>query len=228
MSFFVAPSEDGSYYLTGGGTAAIIALVVILLAVIAFMRRDKSKDKTSAFSVKQLVFCGAALALAFVTSYIILFRMPLGGNVTLCSMLFIVLIGYMYGPKIGITSGLALGLLIFMQDGGSYILDPLQACLDYIVAFAALGISGFFKDKKNGLLTGYLAAVIARGFFHALGGYIYWMDYMPEDFPASLKFVYPLIYNYSFLLAEAALTMIIISVPAVKKALTRVQVMAVS
>ena len=84
-----------------------------------------------------------------------------------------------------------------------------------------------FAKQKNGLLRGYIVAVLARGAFHALGGYLYWMDYMPDDFPKSLAAVYPIAYNYSFLLAEGLITIVIISIPAVQKALGRVKKIAV-
>lgn len=45
---------------------------------------------------------------------------------------------------------------------------------------------------------------------------------MPENFPQSLKALYPIIYNYSYLLAEGVLTVILISLPPVKKALQMV------
>ena len=77
-------------------------------------------------------------------------------------------------------------------------------------------------------MKGYIAAVLARGAFHALGGYLYWMDYMPDNFPQSLKSIYPIAYNYSFLLAEAVMTVIIISIPAVSGALNQVKKTAVS
>ena len=102
------------------------------------------------------------------------------------------------------------------------VLSLFQVCCDYVFAFAALGVAGFFGKKKNGLLIGYIVAVLARGFFHTLGGYLYWMDYMPENFPQSLKALYPIIYNYSYLLAEGVLTVILISLPPVKKALQTV------
>ena len=77
-------------------------------------------------------------------------------------------------------------------------------------------------------MKGYIAAVLARGAFHALGGYLYWMSYMPENFPQSLKSVYPIVYNYSFLLVEALITAAVISVPAVAAALNQVKRTAVS
>ena len=76
-------------------------------------------------------------------------------------------------------------------------------------------------------MKGYILAVFARGVFHSLGGYLYWMDYMPDDFPQSLKMLYPIIYNYSYLLVEAVITVIIISIPAVAGGLKRVKQTAV-
>ncbi len=235
-NFITYLEEDQAYALTGAGVAAIIALIVILLIIIAFLgsgkkraeEREAKAKKQSAFSAKRLSFSAVSIALAFVLSYVKVVDLPWGGSATLCSMLFIVLIGYWYGPKVGLIAGFVYGCLQFIQGGGSYILSPLQACLDYILAFTALGLSGFFsKDKKNGLLIGYIVAVVARGALHSLGGYLYWMDYMPEEFPASLAAVYPIVYNYAYILIEAVITIIIISLPPVKKALNKVGEMAI-
>ena len=92
-----------------------------------------------------------------------------------------------------------------------------------MLAFAALGLAGLFRGKKNSLLLGYLTAVLARGVFHSIGGYLYWMDYMPENFPQALRSLYPIIYNYSYLLAEAVVTVLVIKIPAVEQALERVR-----
>ena len=235
MSLFLN-KEDGYFTLTTGGVIAVIVIIAILVILTALLREKpvdteaEQKSTVSAkkgFSAKQLVFCAAALALGFATSFIKIVPMPWGGSITLCSMLFVTLIGYWYGPKIGITAGFAYGLLQFVQDGGSYILSPLQACLDYIVAFAALGLSGLFYKKSNGLLKGYLFAIFARGVFHTIGGYLYWMDYMPENFPSSLAAIYPIAYNYAYILAEGLITIVILSLPPVKGAMARVKKMAV-
>ena len=58
-------------------------------------------------------------------------------------------------------------------------------------------------------------------------GCLYWMEYMPENFPKSLTAVYPIVYNYSFILAEGIITLIIINIPAVKTALSRIRTVAV-
>ena len=45
-----------------------------------------------------------------------------------------------------------------------------QVCCDYILAFAALGVAGFFAKKKHGLLKGYTRQFWQEVRFHALGG----------------------------------------------------------
>nr|WP_303218821.1 energy-coupled thiamine transporter ThiT [uncultured Blautia sp.] len=220
MFNFMVTSDGG--LTTAGYAIAIIAGIVLFLAAIYFAGKHSEKQK---LTTRQLVFCAVAMALAFVTSYLKIFTLPWGGSVTLCSMLFIVLVANWYGIGTGITVGLAYGILQFIQE--PYVLSFFQVCCDYILAFAALGVAGFFAKQNHGLLKGYIAAVIARGAFHALGGYLYWMSYMPENFPKSLTAVYPIVYNYSYLVAEAIITVIVISIPAVAKALVQVKKAAI-
>ena len=216
MFNFMVTSDGG--LTTAGYAIAIIAGIVLFLAAIYFAGKHSEKHK---LTTRQLVFCAVAMALAFVTSYLKIFTLPWGGSVTLCSMLFIVLVANWYGVGTGITVGLAYGILQFIQE--PYVFSFFQVCCDYILAFATLGVAGFFAKQSHGLLKGYIVAVIARGAFHALGGYLYWMSYMPDNFPKSLTAIYPIVYNYSYLLAEGIITVIVISIPAVSKALTQVK-----
>ncbi len=221
MFQFLVNADGG--LTTAGYAVCIIAGIALFILALVFAGKRSDKRK---MSTKQLVFCAMAMALAFITSYIKVFSMPWGGSITLCSMLFIVLIANWYGVQTGILVGLAYGILQFIQE--PFVLSFFQVCCDYILAFAALGLAGLFASKSHGLVKGYIVAVLARGAFHAIGGYLYWMDYMPENFPQSLKSIYPIAYNYSFLLAEAAITIIIISIPAVASALGRVKKTALS
>lgn len=216
MFSFLVNAEGG--LKTAGYAVCIVIGVALFIAALVFAGKVSERKK---MGTKQLVFCAMALALAFITSYIKIFNMPWGGSVTLCSMLFIVLVGNWYGPKAGVLVGLVYGILQFIQE--PYVLSFFQVCCDYILAFAALGVAGFFAKSKNGLIKGYIVAVIARGAFHALGGYLYWMDYMPENFPKALSSLYPILYNYSYLLVEGVITVIIICIPAVAKGLNRVK-----
>ncbi|MDY4693216.1 MAG: energy-coupled thiamine transporter ThiT [Blautia sp.] len=204
---------------TVGYVVSVIAVVILIAIAAIFLSKNGGGRK---LTTQQLVTCAAALGLAYITSYIKLFKLPFGGSVTLFSMLFIVLIGYWYGARVGILTGLVYGIFQFLQE--PYVLSFFQVCCDYILAFGAMGVAGFFrKSKKYGLQKAYLAAIIARGAFHSLGGYLYWMSYMPDNFPKSLAALYPIIYNYSYILLEGVLTLIIISIPAVSKALNQIK-----
>ncbi len=197
-------TPDGG--LTALGYALCILAAVLLMAAALVIYQKESRKKK--MSTKQLVYCAAAMALSFVTSYIKVLEMPYGGSVTLFSMLFICLIGYWYGIGTGIMTGLAYGILQFLQE--PYVLSLFQVCCDYVLAFAGLGLAGVFSKSKNGLIKGYILGILVRGLFHTLGGYLYWMDYMPDNFPQSLAAVYPIVYNYAYILAEGVITVIVL------------------
>ncbi len=163
----------------------------------------------------------AAIALAMVTSMIKLFEMPLGGSVTLLSMLFLALIGYWYGPYAGIMTAAAYGLLQFAMEPIFYTLP--QMLTDYPLAFGALGLSGFFRRQKHGLLKGYIAGVLGRYFFSFLSGIIFFAAYAPDTMAAP---VYSLLYNGSYLGAEAVITLAVIALPPVANGLEQIKRMA--
>ena len=160
------------------------------------------------------------MALAIVTSEIKFARLPMGGSITLFSMLFIVLIGYWYGAKAGLLTGFAYGLLQFVLDPVFY--SPVQLLVDYPLAFGALGLSGFFGKKKHGLLIGYIAGVLGRYFFAVLSGIVFFGHYAPEGTPV---LVYSLSYNATYIVPEAVVTIILLAIPAVAGAMKRVKVM---
>ena len=114
-------------------------LVLSILAGLALADRGGKKG----FAAKQLAYCAMAVALAYVTSFIKVFKLPYGGSVTLLSMLFIVLVANWYGVKTGMLVGFAYGILQFLQE--PYFLTLFQVCCDYVLAFAALGLAGTYE-----------------------------------------------------------------------------------
>ncbi|MCR4791744.1 MAG: energy-coupled thiamine transporter ThiT [Lachnospiraceae bacterium] len=220
-------SEDGYFALNENGYAALVVVAILVMILVDVLRGRKPRETSAKrLPVTTVTFAGASIALAYVLSFIKIYHMPWGGSVTLLSMFFVAFVGYMFGPGVGFAAAFVYSILQFIQGGGSYMLSPFQVCCDYFLAFTALGASGFFKGKKNGLVIGYLVAVLLRGAFHSVGGYLYWMEYMPEDFPASLSAVYPILYNFAYLVPEAIVTVIVIMLPPVKKGLARVAEMA--
>lgn len=178
-------------------------------------------------TVRQIVFSGIAIALAIVIASYLKIKGPFwfnGGSITLFSMLLVVLIGWWYGPVTGIIGALAYSLLQFIT--GPYVLSPLQVILDYPLAFGALGLSGFFSKAKNGLVKGYIAAVLGRLFFHCVSGIIFYTEYV-GTFAGNAKAVWgSILYNMSYIIPEAVVTLIIISLPPMKKGLNMIKQMA--
>ena len=135
-------------------------------------------------------------------------ELPFGGQVTLVSMLPVVLISYRHGVKWGLVSGVAYAMIEMaigaktvtaaFQPGyfgdGVMLLNALIMCLlDYLVAFTVLGLGGLFRDRIRsagaGLAVGAVVALGARYVAHIASGYILfsgWAEWFftQEGFPA--------------------------------------------
>ncbi len=209
--------EDGytSYNITGAGYALVVIIAIALFAVVSYFVNAEGKGR---MSVKQLTVSALCLALAFVLSNIKLFKLPMGGSVTVFSMFFVTFIGYLYGPRVSLSAAFAYGLLQMIVD--PYIISVPQLLCDYILAFGALGVSGFFYNSKYGLIKGYLAGIFGRFIFSVLSGVIFFADYAPEGMS---PLAYSAAYNGSYIAAEGVLTVILILVPAVRAALNRIK-----
>lgn len=143
--------------------------------------------------------------------------MPTGGSITLLSMFVIALPGILFGLVPGIVTAVAYGILQLIID--PYVLYPMQLVVDYILAFGALGLSGLFYGKKGAVIKGYIAAVIGRYIFSVISGWIFFGAYAWEGWN---PLPYSLAYNAAYIFAEAALTVIILAIPPVNKAVWQV------
>ena len=135
-------------------------------------------------------------------------EMPFGGQVTLVSMLPILLISYRHGVRWGLTAGFAYSLIQMalgartvsaaFQPGyfgdGTMILNALIMCLlDYVLAYTLLGLGGCFRNsiqnKATALMCGSLVALGGRYLAHICSGYVLfsgWAEWFftQEGFPA--------------------------------------------
>ena len=160
---------------------------------------------------KRLTESAMLLAVAIVlelVSKMFIPEMPFGGQITLVSMLPVVLISYRHGVRWGLVAGFAYALLEMaigaktvaaaFQPGyfgdGIMLLNAFIMCvLDYLVAYTALGLGGIFRNRfeKPGtaLLAGSLVALGARYLAHIASGYILfagWAEWFftQDGFPA--------------------------------------------
>ena len=220
MSIFAVAGSDGSYQLTQAGYVLIIAVIIAALLLICVIRKP---DQRGTLGTRKLVFSAMAIALATVASMIKLFHLPMGGSITFFSMLLVSLVGYWYGLGTGLFAGLAYGLLQLIID--PYLISLPQMLVDYVFAFTALGLSGVFSGAKHGLIKGYLLGVVGRYFFAVLSGYIFFGSYSSEYGMSAMA--YSLAYNGIYIFTECGLTIVLLLIPAVNKAMTKVKNMAV-
>ncbi len=135
-------------------------------------------------------------------------EMPFGGQVTLVSMLPVVLISYRHGLKWGFVASFTYALLEmalgaktvsaaflpgYFGDGTMIVNALLMCLLDYVAAYTVLGLGGIFRNRiKNSgaaIACGALVALGARYVCHILSGYILFSGYASwyftqEGFPA--------------------------------------------
>lgn len=162
--------------------------------------------------IKRLCVSAIMIALATVLSLIKIYQLPLGGSITLLSMVPIVYLSVSYGLGWGFFSAFIYSLIQLLLDiaaVSSWGLTPaiFAGCImfDYILAYTALGISGVFRKKGAwGVFFGVCIALALRFVSHFLSGVILFRSYDVFNSPE----VYSLVYNGSYMLPEMIFTAI--------------------
>lgn len=168
--------------------------------------RHRLNLNPAAWGVQALAEIGIAIALAVVLGQLRLFVMPQGGSVSL-ELLPIVFIAVRRGVVPALTAG---GLYGLVQLGlpGAFVFHPVQAALDYPLAFMALALGGLVMVKGwKGLTLAVALAVGARFVFHFLSGLVFFAEYAP-DWEA--PWLYAMTYNLLYLIPEGVLTVLLL------------------
>lgn len=108
------------------------------------------------------------------------------------AMVPIFIIAFRWGVKASFISGLLWGLLQVVL-GDAWIATPVQAFIEYFVAFACVGFAGLFapiiqkhfqhQQKAKGIAWVVVATFVgsfARYFWHFIAGFIFFKEYAPE------------------------------------------------
>ncbi|PRP54148.1 energy-coupled thiamine transporter ThiT [Bacillus halotolerans] len=174
------------------------------------------------------IMTAAAVILDIVSGMFL--RMPQGGSVSIM-MIPIFLISFRWGVKAGLTTGLLTGL-VQIAIGNLFLQHPVQLLLDYIAAFAAVGISGFFASAvrksalsraKGKLIVSIICAVFIGSFLryaaHVISGAVFFGSFAPKGTPV---WIYSLTYNAtymipSFIICAIVLCLLFITAPRLLK-----------
>ncbi len=149
-------------------------LAALLVTAGLFLYLGKNRNKTT-FNTKVIVYGSLCISLAFVLSYIKLYRFPQGGSITPASMLPMFFFAVIFGPIPGIIAGFAYGFLQLIQD--PYVVHWAQLFLDYPLAFGAMGLAGLYR--KNLAVSCFIGG-FGRFLMSFLSGVIFFGQYAPE------------------------------------------------
>ena len=182
------------------------------------MKTNETESRT-----KILAECAVLIALASILSLIKIYQMPLGGSITLLSMLPICLISIRHGLKLGFGSAfvysviqLIFGIIFGGILGWGLTVGIFMAMMifDYLAAFTVLGIAGIFrKHGFFGIMLGTALALFLRFVSHFISGRFLWtnleaFDFLGISFAEGQPSLYSLIYNGAYMIPEMIFTMI--------------------
>ena len=157
--------------------------------------------------------------------------LPDGGAVTYFSLLFLWLVTFFFGPKWGVVTGLAFGfvkLFVTWVTGetvnwamGALVLEYPLACAAFALGWLAVGRrarvgdDGILRDGF-GLRVGYLIGVAAMGVCYVVSAVLFYPPDVPGFFP---NLLYCIEYDFSYLIIEAAVTLVLLAIPPVVDAI---------
>jgi len=153
------------------------------------------------------------IALATILSLITVIKMPFGGGITAASMVPIILVSYRRKVKWGVLIAFvysALQLLLGMENL-QYATSFAAACaiifLDYVIAFAVLGLGGIFRDKLHSqsleVVCGSALACALRYVCHVIAGCTVWAG---VSIPTADGLLYSVVYNAAYMIPETIIT----------------------
>ena len=170
-------------------------------------------NKSVRFIVEVSIFAAIGLVLDFIAGLYSSGIWTAGGSLSI-AMVPIFIMSFRWDWKGGILTGLLVGTIQLLMANSSYFVNPLQVILDYTLAYALVGVSGFYAKKimasNNSsyyITMGIIIGGVLRTISHILSGWFYFGMYAPEGF-SSLG--WSIIYNSSYMLPSLILCLIVV------------------
>ena len=192
-----------------------VGLLLALIALFSLFRKKKSEK----YDARRVAFASVCVASSFVLAIYKFKFVAFGGSITIASFVPVLIFAYVYGPWDGFAVGLIHGLLNFIES--PYILTPATFILDYLLAFASIGLMGFFGKMKRKekaalpLILGCVCVFSARFIAHLLSGMIFFAqgaiwDPLPS-WAMGNAFVYSFIYQCVYVPVDAFIATMVLA-----------------
>jgi len=202
-------------------TGAILLLMFI---------KSKSVKRNSQQNLRIVTECAVMIAVAVVLSiYTKIWRAPLGGSVTLFSMVPLISIGLRHGVKWGYACAFVFSAAYWLFHGIGQIVGistyvfVMSTLVDYIIAYTLIGTAGFFKifvdssetKPKKIIFTSAatLLVCLLRFAAHVAVGAVVWYEVTKEgnwnEYVHTVgMWVYSILYNIQYMLPETVITLV--------------------
>ncbi|WP_054199700.1 energy-coupled thiamine transporter ThiT [Clostridium baratii] len=175
----------------------IVTIVGCLVLFFALFKFRKIK-----LNAKIITHISIALTLSVILNVFRIYRFPQGGSITLGCMLPILIITFAYGKEIGFLTGFLYGLLNLLTD--PYIIHPVQMLFDYPLPSMAMGLAGYFRDKRT---LGIFVAFFVKFLCHFISGVVFFASSAPESMG---PIIYSLAVNVPIVFGEMIICMVLI------------------
>ena len=184
---------------------------------------DTMQNRRVLFMVEVAIFSALAILLDIIP--FLSFKLWAQGGSVSFAMVPVFIMAFRWGVRGGVLTGLLLGFYQILT--GAIIITPMQTMIDYILAFAVIGLAGVVakplwksikENHKKSLVMwiaiGCLIGSSLRFIGHFIAGIIFYGKFAPEGQPVWL---YSLLYNGGYMLPAFILSALVVSLLFVKR-----------
>jgi len=185
--------------------------------------------KKTRIMVESAVLIAATVILSFIKIY----EAPLGGAVTLFSMVPLMIISMRHGLLWGLGSAFVYSVIKLLLGASNFAYVPTligvltTIVFDYLIAYSAIGLAGAFrkcnftkKESANKTVTAFLGVLLAcltRFASHFFCGTVVWYEITKRlewnDYVQTVgSMVYSFVYNITYLGPEIVMALIAVPV----------------
>ncbi len=176
-------------------------------------------ENAKSLTTRRLVESAVMIAIGTVLS-MFEFKGPwaLGGGITFCSMLPLVLVSWRYSCRWGLFTAFVHSLLQMLLgiSNVQYATNVWTAILiilfDYVIAYSVIGLAAMFKNRmKNqqaALVLGIVVTFLIRLACHYISGVIVWEVLWPNELGWAAP-IWSISYNASYMVPEIIITSIV-------------------
>ena len=156
--------------------------------------------------------CAVLIALAIALCWVEIQVGVFGGSIDFV-MIPLFILAYRNGAAYGIASGAVFGLIKCLIGGGIGWGLP-SVLLDYVLAYAAVGVAGFFKNKSWAIELATFTGCFARFIIHFISGVTIYMITVPTEVGGMTignPVLYSIVYNALYMLPNTVIAIVIMS-----------------